>query len=138
MQGGTERVLQVWQQLRQANVPVAAFWLQDWVGQRTTSYWELDRDRYPDWQRLVADLRASDIRVMTYEFPDDPAVYDFSYQEFLVGLELMVIPVLDPGEFQANRAVRPDFRPLGRGRDRLTLHVLRKGMRRIDTKLTPR
>ncbi len=37
--------------------PVAAVWLQDWVGQRTTSFgkqlwwnWILDREHYPEWE----------------------------------------------------------------------------------------
>lgn len=76
MQGGTERVRQVREQLAAHDVPVAAFWLQDWVGQRTTSFgkqlwwnWELDRDRYPGWEQLVADLRSGGIRTLTYVNP---------------------------------------------------------------------
>lgn len=76
MQGGTARVREVWRQLRAHDTPIAAFWLQDWVGQRTTSFgkqlwwnWELDRDRYPNWEELRADLAASDIRIMTYINP---------------------------------------------------------------------
>jgi alpha-glucosidase len=76
VQGGTARVREVWQKLRALDTPIAAFWLQDWVGQRVTSFgkqlwwnWELDRDRYPDWERLGADLAAQGIRVMTYVNP---------------------------------------------------------------------
>ncbi len=76
MQGGTERVREVWAQLQAHDVPLAAFWLQDWVGQRTTSFgkqlwwnWELDRDRYPGWEALVADLDGAGVRVMTYANP---------------------------------------------------------------------
>ena len=76
MQGGTDKVRSVWQQLRQHDTPVTAFWLQDWVGQRVTSFgkqlwwnWEVDSDRYPGWDALVADLGKSNIRVMTYISP---------------------------------------------------------------------
>ncbi len=73
LQGGTERVREAHRILRAAGVPVAAFWLQDWVGRRQTSFgsqlwwnWELDRDHYPGWEELVADLRRDGVRVLTY------------------------------------------------------------------------
>ncbi|GAP62303.1 hypothetical protein ARMA_0726 [Ardenticatena maritima] len=76
MQGGTARVRDVWQQLQAHETPIAAFWLQDWVGQRTTSFgkqlwwnWELDTDRYPEWEALVNDLHAQGVRVMLYVSP---------------------------------------------------------------------
>ncbi|CAA7408922.1 unnamed protein product [Spirodela intermedia] len=73
MQGGTEAVRRTWETLRALDVPIGAFWLQDWVGQRETIIgsqlwwnWELDADRYPRWPQLVDDLRAHGIRVMAY------------------------------------------------------------------------
>lgn len=76
MQGGTEAVREKLARLREAGTPVAAVWLQDWVGQRTTSFgqqlwwnWQLDRDHYPDWDELVAELDAQGIRVLTYVNP---------------------------------------------------------------------
>ncbi len=73
MQGGTEKVRWLQRQLEELDTPVAAFWLQDWVGQRQTSFgsqlwWngELDRQRYPGWEKLVADLEDDGTRVMTY------------------------------------------------------------------------
>ena len=63
-------------ELEALDTPVAAFWLQDWVGQRRTSFgtqlwwnWELDGERYPGWDGLVADLRRDNVRVMTYVSP---------------------------------------------------------------------
>jgi sulfoquinovosidase len=54
MQGGTGRVLEMRDVLNALETPVAAFWLQDWVGHRTTSFgkqlwwnWELDDESYP-------------------------------------------------------------------------------------------
>lgn len=76
VQGGTARVRAVLDRLSALETPIAAFWLQDWVGQRTTSFgkqlwwnWELDRDRYPEWEELVSELAARGIRVMTYVNP---------------------------------------------------------------------
>ena len=76
MQGGTEKVRRLQGQLKELDTPVAAFWLQDWVGQRQTSFgsqlwwnWELDREHYPDWEKLVADLEDDGTKVMTYISP---------------------------------------------------------------------
>ncbi|CAL4957297.1 unnamed protein product [Urochloa decumbens] len=73
MQGGTDTVRRVWKQLQDYDVPVSAFWLQDWVGQRKTAIgsqlwwnWEVDDDHYNGWKDLVGDLRRSGIRTMTY------------------------------------------------------------------------
>jgi len=84
MQGGTDRVRQVWSQLRDLDTPIAAFWLQDWVGQRQTAIgkqlwwnWQLDETTYLNWQQLVADLAEAGIAVGVYVNPflvDDPRV----------------------------------------------------------------
>jgi alpha-glucosidase len=57
-------------------VPLAGVWLQDWVGQRTTSFgsrllwnWTLNPDHYPNWSGMVAELRHEGIRVLTYINP---------------------------------------------------------------------
>lgn len=76
MQGGTDRVREVWQQMQDFDTPLAGFWLQDWVGQRTTDFgqrlwwnWELDQEHYPGWEQLVADLNAAGVGVLTYVNP---------------------------------------------------------------------
>lgn len=76
MQGGTEKVRRLHAQLKELDTPVAAFWLQDWVGQRQTSFgsqlwwnWELDREHYPGWEKLIDDLEGYGTRVMTYVSP---------------------------------------------------------------------
>lgn len=73
MQGGTDAVRRVWDQLKDYDVPVSAFWLQDWVGQRKTAIgsqlwwnWELDDAHYNGWKDLVDDLRSHGIRTMAY------------------------------------------------------------------------
>jgi alpha-glucosidase len=76
LQGGTERVLDIWDRLEALDAPVAALWLQDWVGQRETSFgtqlwwnWELDRDHYPGWDSLRERLETKNVRLMTYINP---------------------------------------------------------------------
>ncbi len=76
LQGGTEIVRARVAAAQEAGVPIAAVWLQDWVGQRVTDFgkqlwwsWTLDRERYPGWEQLVADLEADGIRVLTYVNP---------------------------------------------------------------------
>ena len=76
MQGGTNAVKARAAALRAVDAPVAAFWLQDWVGARKTSVgwqlwwnWELDHERYPGWAQMVAELRADNVRIMTYLNP---------------------------------------------------------------------
>lgn len=76
LQGGSAEVRRKLAVLEQAEARVAGVWLQDWVGTRTTDFgsrlwwtWELDRDRYPDWERLVDELGERGIRVLTYVNP---------------------------------------------------------------------
>ncbi|CAK7340243.1 unnamed protein product [Dovyalis caffra] len=92
MQGGTEAVRRVCDELKDHKVPVSAFWLQDWVGQRETMIgsqlwwnWEVDTMRYHGWQQLVKDLSAKNIKVMTYCNPCLAPVFFFSK-------ELMALP----------------------------------------------
>lgn len=73
IQGGTETVRRTVQELRDAGTEIAGVWLQDWTGQRTTSFgerlwwtWQPDHERYPEWDRLVAELKAEGIEVTTY------------------------------------------------------------------------
>lgn len=76
LQGGTDEVRAKIGVLQDAGVPLAAVWLQDWVGRRTTSFgdrlqwnWSLDTEWYPEWDALVGDLADQGIRVLTYVNP---------------------------------------------------------------------
>lgn len=76
MQGGSAKVRDVYEKLRALDTPLAAFWLQDWEGQRITSFgkqlwwnWELDRERYPDWDLQRREFDAAGIRLMVYINP---------------------------------------------------------------------
>lgn len=96
MQGGTEKVRQVYARLEESGTPVAGFWLQDWVGQRTTSFgkqlwwnWELDPERYPEWNDLRQSLAEDGVRLMVYTSPfladvsEKPGVRRNLFQEAL-------------------------------------------------------
>lgn len=76
LQGGTARVRKIIDQLGDAGVPLAGIWIQDWVGQRTTSFgkqlwwnWTLDQQHYPDWPELQSQLKQSGIRTLAYVNP---------------------------------------------------------------------
>ncbi|MFK7969953.1 MAG: alpha-glucosidase [Bacteroidia bacterium] len=76
MQGGSSKFQQVHQSLSDAKVPLAGYWLQDWVGQRKTSFgkqlwwnWELDEDRYPGWGVLRDALAHDSIFLLGYVNP---------------------------------------------------------------------
>ncbi|KAL1548762.1 sulfoquinovosidase-like [Salvia divinorum] len=73
LQGGTDVVRDIWDQLQSMETPISAFWLQDWVGQRKTVIgsqlwwnWEVDSIRYSGWRQMIEDLSAQKIKVMTY------------------------------------------------------------------------
>ncbi|XP_068664157.1 uncharacterized protein [Aristolochia californica] len=94
MQGGTSAVKHVWDQLKEYDVPISAFWLQDWVGKRKTVIgsqlwwnWEVDKVHYPGWAQLVQDLGRENIRMMAYCNPclvpmnDKPSVKKNLFEE---------------------------------------------------------
>lgn len=76
IQGGTDKVRRVVDDLERAGTEVAGVWLQDWTGRRTTEFgdrlwwtWQLDEQRYPGWEQLVGNLRDRGIRTTTYVNP---------------------------------------------------------------------
>jgi alpha-glucosidase len=76
MQGGTARVREVLSQLDAKQTKLGGFWLQDWVGKRATAFgsrlwwnWQLNASQYPEWDKLVSDLDARGIRMLTYVNP---------------------------------------------------------------------
>ncbi len=83
IQGGTEKLKEEWQRLKASETPIAAFWIQDWVGQRTTLLgkqlwwnWELDITHYDDYDKLFLELKAQDIKMMGYINPFSTEVYN--------------------------------------------------------------
>lgn len=73
LQGGTEMVKNHVETLRNANVPLAGLWLQDWSGKRETDFgrrlqwnWEINDIHYPGWYDYIRKLAKDNIYVMTY------------------------------------------------------------------------
>ncbi len=78
LQGGTDRVRDLYYQLRDAGTPIGALWLQDWVGRRVTLggagkqlwwNWELDEVLYPGWFDLVEEMNQANVNVLGYINP---------------------------------------------------------------------
>jgi alpha-glucosidase len=76
LQGGTQEVTGIVAEMQAADADIAAVWLQDWTGRRTTSFgdrlwwtWQLDRQQYPGWEEMVAQFEAQGIKVLTYINP---------------------------------------------------------------------
>lgn len=76
LQGGREKALTVLAEARKAGNPVSALWLQDWVGQRKTSFgsqlwwrWKADLQRYPEFSAFCSQLQAEGVRVLGYINP---------------------------------------------------------------------
>lgn len=76
VQGGTAAVRGKLAALREAGVPLAGLWVQDWSGARVTSAgtqlwwdWRLDESHYPQWRELIADLQNSGARMLIYINP---------------------------------------------------------------------
>jgi len=76
LQGGTKIVKKHVKTLQDAEVPIAALWLQDWTGKRETDFgrrlqwnWEVSERHYPGWTELIRELASAGIYVMTYINP---------------------------------------------------------------------
>lgn len=74
--GGPERIRALADTLARHDVPVAGFFLQDWVGERETPFgtrlwwhWQADQGTYPDWPGFVRELRGRGLQVMAYVNP---------------------------------------------------------------------
>lgn len=86
-EGGTQVVTQHLNQILDANVPVTGLWIQDWVGERKTSFgtqlqwnWQLNPNQYPNWPHFTSYLQQQNIRLLGYinpflaNTPDVPGV----------------------------------------------------------------
>lgn len=76
MQGGTKKISEILYELKSKNMPISALWLQDWVGQRTTSFgkqlwwnWQLDKNHYSGWPIFKTELDEANIKLLTYINP---------------------------------------------------------------------
>ncbi|KAH9822851.1 glycoside hydrolase family 31 protein, partial [Teratosphaeria destructans] len=78
VQGGQEKVNAIVEQGLKLNCPIAAVWLQDWVGTHSQAgpyvnlsrlwwNWENDEQLYPTWTQFVQDLRTQhNVRTLSY------------------------------------------------------------------------
>lgn len=73
---GTDRVMQVASELREAGAPSSVIWTEDWKGGEDTTAgyalsddWEVDTDLYPDPSRIAADLEAEGFKWLAYFSP---------------------------------------------------------------------
>lgn len=80
VQGGTLVVREKLNKLRQAQIPLAGLWIQDWSGVRITDTgsqlwwnWKLDDSKTPtgyfEWGQLVTDLESQGARMLIYINP---------------------------------------------------------------------
>ena len=74
--GGADAIEETVAEAEAAGLPLAALWIEDWCGQRSTALgtrmlwnWDVDRNKYPDWEEMVARLKARGIRVLAYINP---------------------------------------------------------------------
>ena len=76
-QGGTNNLLREAADLQAADIPVAAFWVQDWSGIRTNPdggsgvqyVWQPDEALYPGFQGLVSDFHEAGYKFLVYVNP---------------------------------------------------------------------
>lgn len=75
-QGGRPVAEDKLRRLTDAGVEVSALWLQDWCGQRRTSFgdrvwwrWQADAERYPDFPGWSRELAASGVQTFLYANP---------------------------------------------------------------------
>lgn len=88
-QGGRDDVLAEVDALEAAEIPVAAFWVQDWTGIRMNfgggfgvEYrWEVDDELYPDLPGMVSDLHDRGYRFLAYANPFIATELDNHYPE---------------------------------------------------------
>jgi alpha-glucosidase len=76
IEGGQQYVDGKYSMLRDIGVPMVGVWMQDWVGlynftegQRLMWNWQLNREWYPQWDRMVADWAADGVRPIIYLNP---------------------------------------------------------------------
>lgn len=85
LQGGSAAVRENLSRLEDRDVPIAAVWVQDWVGQRSTFFgqrlwwnWEIDRPSYPDFEQFRDEIASKGMRLLGYVNPylSDPSDKD--------------------------------------------------------------
>ncbi|HRV24676.1 MAG TPA: alpha-glucosidase, partial [Sphaerochaeta sp.] len=112
IQGGTETTLRKLERMQQAGVPVTAVWMQDWQGERYTSFgkrlrwnWQWDEKLYPNLDREIKRLNKEGVRVLGYINPyvlaDHPLYNEAKELDLLGKREDGSVYLVDFGEFDA-------------------------------------
>lgn len=85
--GGSEKVKEALATALSYDIPLAGFWIEDWMGHRKTLLgkrlwwnWEANQDHYPDWPELIQELNSLGIKVLIYFNPYLADVSSSSYQ----------------------------------------------------------
>lgn len=119
LMGGSEVVRQKLEGLLARHTPISGLWLQDWVGKRDTLLgtrlwwnWEIDRDTYPDWEELSAQMAQQGIRMLGYVNPflsdptSKPGGFEHNYFKeakdagYLVVGKTGAVQMVDQGGFE--------------------------------------
>lgn len=76
LQGGQDKVVHNYNILKENGVPIAAVWMQDWVGTkefpegvRLMWNWQLNKEFYPNWSQMIADWNQDGVKAMIYINP---------------------------------------------------------------------
>ncbi len=76
LQGGPVKAERIVADLQRHGAPVTGVWLQDWVGNRKVGFgerlwwdWQLDRERYPDWEAMCERLASMGVAPLVYVNP---------------------------------------------------------------------
>ncbi len=76
LQGGSQIIRDKTRKARDAGIPLAGLWVQDWEGKRVTSFgsqlfwdWKHSKEMYPDLPDLIEELKAESIRFLGYINP---------------------------------------------------------------------
>lgn len=82
--GGQEFVDEKYQFLKDQGVPMVGIWMQDWVGEykfpeatRLLWNWQLNREWYDEWDRMVDGWAEDGVRPMVYMNPYFADLSDF-------------------------------------------------------------
>lgn len=77
LQGGSEKVRELYSRLKQYDVPISGVWLHDWQGRRVMGpnntrlwwNWVASDKEYPDLENMIRDFRKDGVRTLAYNNP---------------------------------------------------------------------
>ncbi len=110
LKGGEENSFSRMENAIAKGVSVAGLWCEDWAGVRVTSFgkrlfwdWKWNKDRYPNLDKKIKELRERDIRFMAYVSPylcSDGELYPIAKEKGLFALNKDgEVALVDFGEF---------------------------------------